>query len=75
MAILCCLLAVGFAFSLVWAVGQYLTLEAVRFDLEEYVEDCRAVAQIADPRTKPHYTAVATVLSGVLSKYFGESNG
>jgi hypothetical protein len=67
------LLGVGLAFLIILAVGQYLMLDAIRVDLEEYIEDCREVERITDdPRIKIHYTAVATVLSGMLSKLSGE---
>jgi hypothetical protein len=68
------LLGVGLAFLIILAVGQYLMLGAIQGDLEEYIEDCREVERIADPRLKPHYQAVATKLSGVLSKYFPEKD-
>lgn len=67
-------LGVGFAFLIILAIGQYLTLEAIQFELEEYAEDCREVERITDdPRTKIHYNAVANRLSGVLGKYFPEN--
>lgn len=66
-------LAVLVLLLVVLAAGQYLLLDSLRFELEEYIEDCREVARIADdPRIKIHYTAVATVLSGMLSKLSGE---
>ena len=65
---------VGLAFLIILAIGQYLTLEAIRFELEEYAEDCREVERITDdPRIKIHYKAVANRLSGVLGEYFPEN--